>query len=92
MLNWRTVTTSTDPRFLIKGTELANAICGKHSRFQICEVRRISADGFPDRMYAVRDADTVTDAQIKAGVRPAIVKWFDSDCGAEDFCLREVAQ
>lgn len=86
MLNWRTVTTSTDRRFLIKGTELSTAICGKHSRFQICEIRRIAADGFSDRVYAVRDADTVTDAQVKAGERPAIVKWFDSDQEAEIWC------
>jgi len=76
MLKWRTVTHSNDARFLIKGTELSVAVVpGTRSRFQLCEVRSRDADGHPDRVYMVRDAHAVTDAQVKSVVR------LHHDCG-----------
>lgn len=72
-LNWRTITPANHPAFLVKGTELAAALCGAHSRFQIVEVRTRSADGFPDREYCVRDASKITLEEVRAGKRPPIV-------------------
>jgi hypothetical protein len=73
MLNWRTITSSTSPKFLVKGTELATAQYGPHGLFQLCEVRTLGADGFPDVRYVVRNALTVTDAEVREGIRSRIV-------------------
>ena len=74
MLNWRSVTNSNDCKFMVKGTELAVAIVpGTFSRFQVCEVRSYDKDNHADGRYLVRDAHTVSDAEVKAGVRPRIV-------------------
>jgi hypothetical protein len=76
MLNWKTVTGAANPKFLVKGTELSVTLCGEHSRFQICEIRCLDADGNPDRRYAIRDAETVSDADVRAKIRPKIVAWL----------------
>lgn len=77
MLNWRTVTPSRHNSFLVRGTELSVAIVPNTlSRFQVCEIRTIMRgdDGMEyDREYALRDAETVSDADIADGKRPAIV-------------------
>lgn len=75
-LNWRTVTGSRHPQFLVNGTELSNALCGRNSRFQICEIRCRDEERYPDCWYAVRDAESVSDAEVKAGKRPPIVARF----------------
>lgn len=85
-LNWRTVTAANDGKFLVKGTELSTALYGRHSRFQICEIRCMGADGFHDRQYYVRDAHGVTDAQMRDGVRPPIVARLHTLDGAMDYC------
>ena len=90
MLNWRTVTHSQSSKFLVKGTELSNAIVpGTSSRFQLCEIRSYDADKNADRRYAVRDAATVSDEDVRNGVRPRIVKWFDDDRAAQEWCLTQ---
>lgn len=77
-MNWRSVTPSNHPKFFVNGTELSTMLLpGLRSRYQICEIRCRGADGHPDRRYAVRDASTVTDAEVREGVRSKIVKWFD---------------
>lgn len=74
MLNWRTITPSTSRAADVKGAELAAAIIpGTLSRFQIIAIRTYDAERMPDQVYVIRDADTVTDAQVRDGVRPAIV-------------------
>lgn len=74
MLQWRTLTPSTSRAADIKGAELAAAIIpGALSRFQLIAIRAYDAERMPDQVYMVRDADTVTDAQVREGVRPAIV-------------------
>lgn len=73
VLSWRTITPSNDPKILHNGTEIAVALCGKNSRFAVYEVRCRSADGFPDRRYEVRDAEAISDADVKAGRRPPVV-------------------
>lgn len=85
-MNWRTVTPSNSPKFLVKGTELNVTLYGQQSRYQICEIRSYDADGFADRNYLLRDAHTVTDAQVRDGVRPAIVGRFDTLEEIETFC------
>ena len=41
-----------------------------------------------DRAYVVRDASTVSDAQVRDGVRPSIVARFDDLDEAIDFCRK----
>jgi hypothetical protein len=90
---WRNVTPSNDPKFLVSGTELNNRIVpGTRSRYQLCEVRSYDREARThDRRYAVRDAATVTDADIREGKRPAIVAWFDFEDSALNFCWFGVA-
>lgn len=59
---------------LVKGTELAMAfVPGTRSRFAICETRGIDADRMPCLVYRLRDAETVSDAEVRAGVRPKVI-------------------
>lgn len=89
-MNWRNVTPSNSTRFFVKGTELNNAIVpGTLSRFQICEIRCYDHERQADRRYAVRDAETVSDAQIHKGKRPEIVKWFDDENSAVEWCSHQ---
>lgn len=91
LMEWRPVTPSNHPKFMVKGTELSAAIVpGTLSRFQICEVRAYDADGHADRKCVVRDAATVTDAQVREGKRSAIVKWFDDELSALEWCAEQV--
>jgi hypothetical protein len=87
-MQWKPVTPSNDPRFLVRGTELNNMLVpGLHARYQLCEIRSFdSTTGFHDRRYAVRDAATVTDEDVRAGKRSAIVAWFDYEDAALSFC------
>lgn len=86
MLNWFS---NYDPaKVLHKGTELATALCGAHSRFQICDVRAFDAESetYTGHVYCARDAATVTLAQTAEGVRPAIVARFDDLDEAIAYC------
>jgi hypothetical protein len=72
-LNWHSL--PYDPaKFLVKGTEIAQAIVpGTLSRFAIVETRSIGEDRMPALVYRLRDATTVSDADVRAGVRPHVV-------------------
>ncbi|PKA40440.1 hypothetical protein CWR43_28080 [Rhizobium sullae] len=85
-LKWRVVTHSRDNKFMVKGTELNNAVYGGLSRFQICEHRSYDADNNADRRYVIRDAETVTDADVRSGKRPDVVAGFDTLDAAMEFC------
>lgn len=88
-LEWRTVTHSQSDKFLVRGTEITNAIVpGTLSRFQICEIRTYDrGDPFPHgRKYAIRDAATVSDAQVRDGKRPEIVHWAKDELAALEWC------
>lgn len=87
-MQWRSVTPSNDRRFLVSGTELNNMLVpGLRSRYQLCEIRSYDrTTGFHDRRYAVRDAATVTDEQVRAGKRSEIVAWFDHEDAALSWC------
>ena len=87
-LRWHTVTGSRADNFMVKGTELSVALCGAHSRFQLCEIRAYDAERNADRTYAIRDADTVTDAERKVGKRPSIVAWESDLDAAIAYCER----
>lgn len=86
MLNWKFITPSNSPKFMVNGTELNQALCGNNSRFAIVEVRAYDASMNADRRYVVRDAATVSDAEIKAGIRPKIVANFNYEDEAINYC------
>lgn len=94
MLNWRTICGSNDPRHLVKGTEIE--VCypaGYHNRFALYSVRTVSREGdhtVHDMRYRVRDAGTVSDAQVREGKRPDIVCEVDRLDDALAYC-REAA-
>jgi hypothetical protein len=88
LLNWRTVTPSNEPRHMVRGTELESAIPdGFRSRFAVYSIRTVERDlSFTfehvnqyDRRYVVRDAETVSDADVKDGKRPAIIAQFATE-------------
>lgn len=80
MLDWKTLVGSRDSKFFVKGTELSGAICGARSRLAVYEVRALEADGSPTIKFRVRDAQTVSDVEVLAGVRPRIVfETYDYD-------------
>jgi hypothetical protein len=91
-LNWRTVTNERDSRFMVKGTELSRAIIpGFNSRFMLYDVRcyvwcDASQRNEADRTYCIRDAATVSDEQVRDGVRPAIVWRGESEEEAILWC------
>jgi hypothetical protein len=86
MLDWRTKVSSMDPKFMVKGTELATAMCGQNGRFQICEVRALDADRMPGVRYRVRDALTVSDQDVRDGKRSEIVQDVATLDEAVAFC------
>lgn len=90
MLNWRTVTNSRDAKFMVRGTELSVAIVPDTlHRFQLCEIRTVirGDEGIEyDREYHVRDAHSVSDAEVRDKVRPRVVAKFASEAEALQFC------
>lgn len=77
MLDWHTITAGNDPKRWVKGCELESCIpSGFLSRFRIVSVRIYDADRNADVRYSVRDAATVTDAEVKAGKAPRSVGEF----------------
>jgi len=92
MYQWRNVTPSNDPRFLVNGTELNNAIVpGTLSRFQLCETRTYDRlTRTHDRQYVIRDAATVTDEQVREGKRSAIVARFPDELAAIEWCAQQI--
>lgn len=92
MLNWRNVTPSNSPKFLVTGTELNCAFAGKWCRYQICELRSYGKDGFADRTYVVRDAHANTDEAIRLGIRSPIVARYATLDEAEAYCRRNVTE
>lgn len=84
---WSSIIDSRSPKFLVKGHELAQALVVPGYRFAIIEVRsqEIDENGvrYPGTRYRVRDAHTVSDADVKAGKRPGVV----FDCQGFDEAL-----
>ena len=71
--SWRTLIGSANPKFMVKGHELAVTLYGDNARFSVSEVRVIEADGYCGTRYRVRDAHTVTDAEVRAGKSSQVV-------------------
>ena len=69
----RSLTPCSSPKFNVKGTELSVALFGRNSRFAAYEVRTYDADRNADRCYVIRDAERLSDADLKEGKRPPIV-------------------
>lgn len=89
MLEWRTVTSANDPKYLVRGTVLSSAyVPNCRKRFLIEEVRSQEWDAVDNRHYSstayrLRDAETITDADVRSGKSSEIV--FRSD--DLDLCL-----
>lgn len=81
--SWRSLLTSRDPKFTVKGHALAVTLYGPNSRFAVYEVRTLEADGELGIAYRVHDAHRVTDAEVRAGKSaPAIahgLTWDEVD-------------
>lgn len=76
MLDWRTICPSNDAKHLVRGTELEYCIPdGFLSRFRIVSVRTVKYGEY-DCRYRVYDASTVTDAEVKAGIKPRSIAEF----------------
>jgi hypothetical protein len=90
VIAWRSITPSTHSAFMVKGTELSFGIVPDTChRFGISEVRAFVMEGgelVPDRLYHVRDAQSVTDEEVRNRVRPRIVATFSSDLEALAYC------
>lgn len=74
-LDWMPTEKAGKSRELRYGDELFYATFGVHSRFYIAEhhTRPERHGDCVKNLYAVRDADRVTDAQVRAGQRSPIV-------------------
>lgn len=68
-LQWQSRwTPALDAKWLVKGTVLTTAyVPGTHHRFLLEEVRALEADGSHTVLYRLRDAATVSDADVRAG-------------------------
>lgn len=92
MLQWRPILTSADPKFMVKGHVLASALYGPQNRFLIEEVRAMVDDAscfegyYMGVCYRVRDAATVTDAQVRAGQHSKIIGQMETAQAAMAFC------
>lgn len=70
--SWRSLINHRDPRFMVKGHELAVSFRSGY-RFAVYEVRTLEADGHCGTAYRIRDAHTVSDAEVRARVAPKVV-------------------
>lgn len=85
-MEWRSITPSNSPKYMVKGTELNQAIVPDcMSRFALVEVRTYDAEGNADRGYSIRDAHTVTDADVAAGKKPKQIAFFNFEDDAINF-------
>lgn len=78
-------------RFFVVGTELAVAfVPDTQKRFAVYETRALADHaGMPVFFYAVRDAETVSDDDIRDGKRPAIVARFDEPNAAAEWAIAQ---
>lgn len=74
-LEWRSLCSSRDPKYMVKGTRLAQAIVpSTRSRFAIVQIRQINSF-----VYAVTDAETITIKQAMNGENPKTVATFNDE-------------
>ena len=85
-LNWKSITPSNSPKFMVTGTELNQAIVpGFNGRYAIVEVRRYDEDRHADRGYSIRDAETISDEDIRNGKKPKQIAYFKYEDDAINF-------
>jgi len=96
MFWWRTLCRDSDPKYLVRGTEIDCTFYGPMHRFMIYSVRALvpapewSDNRFElDFEYHVRDAESISDAQVKAGERPKVVARFKTLEEATRYCDKE---
>jgi hypothetical protein len=87
-VNWHTVIGHRNPKFMVKGHVLAVAYYpDSYCRFLIEEVRCFDPAGEAGIFYRVRDAHTVTDAELVSGKRSQVVasgNWADVERYCDD--------
>lgn len=92
-VRWHVLVGERHRLFYVRGTELAVAMVpGMGSRFQLCDHRTITQgdSGIEyDREICVRDAASVSDAEVKDGIRPRIVARFPSAAEAVAWCAQQ---
>jgi hypothetical protein len=72
-LEWQTLAVPPGHE-LVKGTEIAMAyVPGTQKRFAVCETRTVEQDRSLGMCYRLRDAATVSDADIRSGIRAKII-------------------
>lgn len=72
-LNWEYVTDPKDPKFIVKGTRIAQAVYGFRSRFAIVEIRTLEGV-----CYGIADAEAAGDAWYAEGkAAPLLPKRYD---------------
>lgn len=82
-LYWRVVLDPNDSKYMVKGHVLSTAFVPEtNSRFMIEEVRCMYADRTMGVNYRVRDAATVSDAEVRDGKMSKVVFYADTidDC------------
>lgn len=86
-VTWRAIRGANDPKFLVKGFELADCFYAQH-RFRIAETRAYPEgyEAAPGVRYRVFDAHGVTDAEVKAGKSAPLVGHFPTFDDAIAFC------
>lgn len=92
-VDWRTVRDHKDPHFMVKGHVLAQAIYPDSSyRFLIEEVRAMAADRSMGIQYRIRDARTVSDAEVRVGKGSQVVATVDTWAEVEAYCDAALAE
>lgn len=85
-MDWRVITPSSSPKYMVKGTELNQAIVpGYNSRYAIVEIRTYDANWHADRGYSIRDADTISDEDVRNGKKPKQIAFFNFEDDALNF-------
>ena len=85
-MDWRIITPSNSPKYMVKGTELNQAIVpGYQSRYALVEVRTYDANRQADRGYSVRDAATVSDEDVRNGIKPKQIAFFNFEDDAIEY-------
>jgi hypothetical protein len=76
-LEWKTITPSNHHRYMVVGCEIDQAIVPNClSRYAIVMVRRYDSERNADLGYSIRDANTITDEDIRNGKRPKQIAYF----------------
>jgi hypothetical protein len=93
MLRWHSRIGENHRLFMVEGTELACAVVPNTShRFVLCELRTFVRENdhlVPDRIIAIRDAASVSDAEVAKRIRPRIVARFAGVDDALAYCRKE---